>query len=309
MYCLDPVFSAHSPQAQAMASMFSWFMVLSVVIFLIVAGLVTYGIVRYRARPDSPEPRQTFGSRRWEITWTVIPLLIVLVLFGFTIRTMAFVDAPLDPAGTPDVVITGHQWWWEARYPNGAVTSREIHIPAGRRLLARIESADVIHDFWVPQLARKMDAVPGRSAYLYLQADSPGAYSGTCSEFCGKQHAGMRFTIIAEPEAEFSVWVARQAQNPPYPEGSALIGQGLFTALKCADCHTLSADDQTPKIGPPLAHIAGRRRLEGDLRNTPQNLALWTSRPQSIKPGSRMPDQQLSAEQLQALADLLRTRQ
>src|SRR5215472_16109119 len=134
------LFSPHSPQVQAISGLFGYFLILAAVIFLIVAGLVGYGIVRYRARPGAGQPRPHFGSRTLELTWTAIPLLIVIVLFIFTVRIMASIDAPLAPAQSADVVITGHQWWWEARYPNGAATANEIHIPAGRRLLARIES-------------------------------------------------------------------------------------------------------------------------------------------------------------------------
>jgi len=300
---LVPVLSPHSPEAHAIFRLFTYFLVLAAVIFLIVAGLVSYSIVRYRARSGDIDPRPTFGHRRIEITWTVVPLVIVLAIFVFTLRTMAHVDAPLEPDRPPDLTIIGHQWWWEARYPNGAMTAREIHIPAGRRLLARIESVDVIHDFWVPQLARKMDAVPGRAGYIWLRADVPGGYPGACAEFCGKQHAGMRFDVIAEPEVAFSAWVARQAETPP-----ADPGERLFRERKCAECHAISAREERRYPGPPLAHIAGRRTLGGNLPNTPGNLALWISSPQSILPGNRMPDSRLPADEAQALTRFLETR-
>ena len=297
------VFSPQSPEAQAITTIFTYFLVLAAIIFLIVAGLVGYSMVRYRAREGDAEPRPTFGHRRLEITWTVIPLVVVLAIFVFTIRTMAYVDAPLEPDQSPDLVITGHQWWWEARYPNGATTAREIHIPAGRRLLARIESADVIHDFWAPQLARKMDAVPGRMGYIWLRADVPGTYQGACSEFCGMQHAGMRFQVIAEPETDFSAWVERQAEAP-----AADPGERLFRERKCADCHATSAGDDRRLIGPPLAHIASRKLLGANLPNTPENLARWITSPQSILPGNRMPDSHLPAAELQELTRFLETR-
>ena len=301
---LGALFHPQSPQAEAIASLFTSYLVLAAVIFLTVAGLVGYGILRYRASRDAREPRQNFGSRKIELTWTVIPLLIVMVIFISTVRTMAFVDAPLEPNQPPDLVITGHQWWWEAQYPNGAVTASEIHIPARRRLLARIDSADVIHDFWVPQLARKMDAVPGRVGYLWLEADTPGSYQGTCSEFCGMQHAWMRFLVIAEPEADFSAWLRHQAETPVEPTaGLAAEGARIFGQQKCRDCH---ADSQK---GPPLMHIVGRRLLGGDIPNTPENLTRWITHPQSIKPGNRMPDSRLSGEEARALAAYLETLQ
>ena len=296
------VFTPHSPQVQAISTLFAAFLVLAAIIFTIVAGLVGYSIVRFRARPGSAEPRQVFGSRALEIAWTAVPLLIVIVLFVFTVRTMASIDAPLAPQRAPDVVITGHQWWWEARYPGGAETAHEIHIPAGRRLLARIDSADVIHDFWVPQLARKMDAVPGRPAYVWLEADSPGVYSGTCSEFCGMQHAWMRFQVVAEPEDQFNAWLRHEAEPPPPPAGLAAEGFRVFQQQKCGDCHAVSPADTRALTGPPLTHIAARRLLGGEIPNTPANLARWILTPQDIKPGNRMMNTSLQAADLGALS-------
>jgi cytochrome c oxidase subunit 2 len=232
-------------------------------------------------------------------------LVIVTVLFIATVRIMASIDAPLAPTQPPDLVITGHQWWWEARYPNGATTANEIHIPAGRRLLARIESADVIHDFWVPQLARKMDAVPGRPSYLWLEADTPGLYPGACSEFCGKQHAWMRFQVVAESDAGFSAWVSRQATpTSGEPEGSR-----IFQQQKCGDCHTVSSTDSRSLIGPPLAHISGRRLLGGEIPNNAANLTRWIVEPQSIKPGNRMPNPRLSSSDSRLLTTYLESLQ
>ncbi len=303
------VFHSHSPEAQSIATLFQYFLVVAAVVFLTVAGLVTYGIVRFRARPDGTDPRPHFGSRRLEITWTAIPLVIVAATFILAMRTMAFVDAPTAPSQPPDLTVTGRQWWWEARYANGAVAVNEIHIPAGRRLLARIDSADVIHDFWVPELARKMDAVPGRASYLWLEADSPGTYQGTCSEFCGMQHAWMRFTVVAQSAPEFSAWLERQAQTPPEPtDGIGAEGAQLFRQHKCDECHAIRADDRQFRKGPPLTHAAAGGLLGRELPNTPQNLALWITNPQSIKPGNRMPDQNLPASDVQALTAYLESR-
>jgi cytochrome c oxidase subunit 2 len=282
-------FSPHSPETHEIASLFSNFLILAAVIFLIVAGLVAYGAVRYRRRPGQGEPAQTFGHRILEITWILIPVMLVTGMFILTVRAMARIDAPLQPDRVPDLVVTGHQWWWEARYPNGAVAETEIHIPVSRRLLVRIESADVIHDFWVPQLARKMDAVPGRPSYIWLEADAPGTYQGVCSEFCGAQHAWMHFFVIAESEAEYSVWTKHQAEPARLPS-IAIFSQ------KCAECHS------NPAKAPDLTHVAGRQFLgAGISKNTPENLALWSSKPQSIKPGNHMPDQQLTQGEINAL--------
>jgi cytochrome c oxidase subunit II len=248
------------------------------------------------------EPRQIFGSRKLEVLWTVVPLAIVTGLFIVTVRAMVFIDAPQDSSRPPDLVITGHQWWWEARYPNGVLTTWDIHLPASRRLRARIESADVIHDFWAPELARKMDAVPGRWSYIWLEADTPGIYAGTCSEFCGAQHAWMRFRVIADTESSFDAWLESQAQPSPEPTGIAAEGARLFQSKKCTDCHTVTGAGPSTGKGPSLAHLASREFLGGGIsRNTPESLTLWLTDPQAAKPGNRMPDTPLSADERAAL--------
>jgi len=303
---LGPVLSPQSPQATAMSALLSNVLILSAIVFLIVAGLVTYSLVRYRSRGQTSEPRQHFGSRKIETIWTAMPLLVVVVLFLVTIRTMAFVDAPLNPDRAPDLVVTARQWWWEARYPNGAVTADEIHIPVSKRLLARVESADVIHDFWVPQLARKMDAVPSRPSYIWLEADVPGSYLGACSEFCGMQHAGMRFRVIADSDADFSAWLNHQAESPSQPASDlAAAGARLFEQYKCSDCHAVAGVSTNVVRGPSLAHLARRKFLGGELPNTAENIGRWITTPQSIKPGNKMPDQRVSTGDLQALTAYL----
>jgi cytochrome c oxidase subunit 2 len=279
------------------------------VIFILVAVLVTWSIIRYRARPGAGEPLQTFGSPRLETVWTVVPLILVTGLFFMTIRAMALIDAPGQPDRPPDLVITGHQWWWQARYANGALTAGEFHIPVGRRLLVQIESADVIHDFWVPELARKMDAVPGRTGYIWLEADSAGTYDGVCSEFCGTQHAWMHFIVVAEPEAAFSAWLAQQAEPATKPSTEATLrGRTLFQQKKCGDCHAISGSDARGASGPDLTHVASRRFLgAGISANTAENMSRWSSSPQAIKPGNRMPDQSLSASELEAITSYLET--
>jgi cytochrome c oxidase subunit 2 len=249
---------------------------------------VILSLVRFRSRGVTAEPQQVFGSRKLEILWTVVPLLIASGLFVVTVRAMVSIDAPQDSDRPPDLVITGHQWWWEARYPNGVVVPWDIRIPASRRLRARIESADVIHDFWVPDLARKMDAVPGRWSYIWLEADAPGTYAGTCSEFCGAQHAWMRFRVIAQPEQDFEAWLNNEAKatrnDVPDP------AEPLFRN-KCERCHTVVATEPSSGKGPSLAHLASREFLgSGISRNTRENLTLWLTDPQAAKPGNRMPE-------------------
>jgi cytochrome c oxidase subunit 2 len=275
--------------------------VIAAVVFLVVLTGVVYSVVRYRSRGITAiEPKQIFGSRKLEVLWTVVPLLIVTGLFIVTVRAMVVIDAPQDSVRHPDLVITGHQWWWEARYPNGVVVPWDIHIPTSRRLRARIQSADVIHDFWAPELARKIDAVPGRWSYIWLEADAPGTYEGTCSEFCGAQHAWMRFRVTAEPDETFQTWLKNEARATVSDvPGSDL---GLFGDKGCAKCHTIVATQPSSGKGPSLAHLASREFLGGGIaRNTPENLMLWLTDPQSAKPGNRMPNTPLTAEERRAL--------
>jgi cytochrome c oxidase subunit 2 len=300
-------FTPYSPQAQVAASLFAGILILSAAVFILVACLVCYSLIRYRARAGAGEPRQTFGSRRLETVWTAIPLVLVTAIFIVTVRAMALIDAPDQPGRPADLVVTGHQWWWQARYPNGAATAGEIHIPVGKRLLVQIESADVIHDFWVPGLARKMDAVPGRSAYIWLEADVPGTYDGRCSEFCGTQHAWMQFIVVAEPQAAYSVWLNHQAEPGATPTTEpAAQGALLFQQKKCGDCHAISGTAARGASGPDLTHVASRQFLGAGISpNTLENLGLWSAAPQSAKPGNRMPDQALTPAERTALAAYL----
>jgi cytochrome c oxidase subunit 2 len=191
-----PVFNPTSPEARAISELFLAVLVICGVILAIVTGLVAYSLVRSRAQPGAGEPRQVFGNHRLEILWTVVPVLVLMWILALTVRAMRI----SDPSGNdpPDLIVIGHQWWWEVRYPNrSAVTANEIHIPAGERLSVQLESADVIHDFWAPQLGRKMDMIPGLTNHIWLQADKPGTYLGACAEYCGAEHAWMRFLVVA----------------------------------------------------------------------------------------------------------------
>ncbi len=306
------LFHTQSPQTEVIAGLLRAVLVLSAVVFAIVAGLVGVSLLRGRTAGSEPDrPGSAARRARIEAAWTITTTVVLGVLFLATVRAMALIDAPLDPNQSPDLVVTGHQWWWEARYRNGAVTSSEIHIPAGRRLLVRINSADVIHDFWVPELARKMDAVPGRDGYIWLEANRPGRYQGTCSEFCGAQHAWMHFVVIADTGADFSRWLERQSQPATAPsEGAVAEGATLFLSKKCGDCHSISGTAAKGGNGPDLTHILSREFLgAGISKNSPEAFALWLTNPQAAKPGNRMPDAHLSNAEVRALAAYLGTLQ
>lgn len=302
-----PVFSPASPQAKVIFDFTVVVGILCAVIFLIVLTIVVYALLRFRAAPNAPEPHQSVGNKAIEVTWTLIPILIVVWLFVITARAMNRSD-PVPQQHDPDLVVIGHQWWWEARYPHsGAITANEIHIPVGKPLLLRLESADVIHDFWAPQLSRKMDVVPGQSNYMWLQASQPGTYAGACAEYCGTEHAWMWFSVVAQPPEEFEAWQQRQLQPLSTPKAEfAARGAQLFQQATCANCHAINGTAARTQVGPDLTHMAERHVLAaGVLANTRTNLAKWLRNPQAYKPGTLMPNLQLTQTQVDALVDYL----
>src|SRR5262249_1357985 len=297
---LDP----QSPQARAIFDLTKVSYVIFALIFVIVTFGIVYAILRFRARAGEPDPKQIAGNRKVEITWLVIPFLIVLLLFVLTIQAMNQGDPP--PAPSPDLVVTGHQFWWQAGYPaSGVTTANEIHIPAGKPLSVRLESADVLHEFWVPKLTRKMTNVPGQHNHIWLQADKPGTYIGQCSEFCGTQHAWMRIVVVAEEPAQFEQWQQTQLRPAQAPTSNAIAsGLELFRTSTCINCHAINGvAGANSRVAPDLTHVASRRQLgAGILENTPANMRSWLKSPQHIKPGALMPDFSFSDEQLNDLA-------
>jgi cytochrome c oxidase subunit 2 len=287
-------------QSAAISHLFVIVLVVAALILAVVVGLVVFIVLRYRQRDDGREPAQTSGNLTLEVVWTAIPIGMLVIIFFFTVKTMREVS---PPAGmhAPDLVVVAHQWWWEVRYPRaGVVTANEVHIPTGKHLLVRVESADVIHDFWVPRLARKVDAIPRHPNHLWLQVDVPGTYLGSCNEYCGVGHAQMRLRVIAEPEEEFRAWEDAQLIVPPAPvSAAAQRGKLIFQRRTCAACHRIAGTAAAGTVGPDLSHLASRQTLaSGAAPNTREELAKWLTDPNSIKPGSHMPNLQLSHAEL-----------
>ena len=293
--------------------LFILIMVLAVLVSLFVAALVIYAMFRFRARPGQAEPPAMFGHHKLELTWTIIPLVVVLVLFILTVLHMRSASArpgnkAIDlPDRQPDIVAIGNQWWWEFRYPaSGVVTANEIHLPVGRQVLVQLEASDVIHDFWIPQLEHKMDMVPGQVNYLWLEADRPGTFQGACAEYCGNQHAWMRILAIAQPEPEFNAWIQQQ-RSPVPPSANSLVEQGrqLFVQRTCGNCHAVASTSEG-QAGPELTHFASRQTIgAGVVENTPENIAAFVRNPQAVKPGILMPNFRLSEEEVRALTAYL----
>jgi cytochrome c oxidase subunit 2 len=304
-----PVLHPQSHYARSIFVLSSWMLWISLAIFLLVAGLVTYAGWKFRARPGEADPRQVFGSTKWEMVYLIPPTLLLAVIFAFMLHVMHTSDPPAQASGD-DIVIIGHQWWWEVRYPKlGFVTANEIHIPAGKDVQFGFESADVIHDFWVPELGRKIDMIPGRHAKVWLAADHPGTYLGACAEFCGKEHAWMRIRVIADDPAAFTAWYTEQQKMAPMaatPEQRR--GLSDVSSIACANCHTISGTSARGIIGPDLTHMASRETLAaGRLSNTPEQLSAWLHDPQEFKPGSRMPNLRLTDEQRGDIVQYLET--
>jgi cytochrome c oxidase subunit 2 len=298
------VFRTFSPETASISHLFVIVLIICGIILAIVIGMIGYGLVFFRHKPGSADPAPHFGNRKLEITWTVGPILIITWLFVLTVYGMR----QSDPAANrpPDLIVTGHQWWWEVRYPqSGVITANEIHIPVGRQWLVQLESADVIHNFWVPALARKIQAIPGQTNHIWLEADAPGTFAGECAEYCGAEHSWMRFSVIVESPTAFNGWLIKQ-ENPA--TNSAQQGLKIFQTMTCVNCHSIRGVSVAANAGPDLTHLADRRILGGGvLPNTETNLFRWLKDPQAIKPGCLMPDLKLTDTQADALASYLET--
>jgi cytochrome c oxidase subunit 2 len=290
----------------------------AVAVFVVVQTALVVTLIRYRKRPGQGEPKQTHGHTLVEIAWTLVPALILVFIAVPTIRTI-FQLRGVAPADALQVEVTGHQWWWEFRYPDqGIVTANELHVPEGRPVALAITSADVIHSFWAPRLSGKRDAMPGRITRLVFTADSVGTFLGQCAEFCGVSHANMRLRVMVDSPAAFDAWVARQSA-PPLPvdssDGLALRGEAAFRQIRdpanhsCVACHTI-AGVSGGVLGPNLSHVGSRTTIAGGtLSSDSAGLARWLRDPLREKPGSLMPRIDLSDEEIAALIAYLHGRE
>lgn len=315
---IDGVTSIFRPLAQpAQEIKETSLLVLSVcgVIFLVVAGLLVYALVRFRHRAgdEASEPPQVYGSNQIELAWTVLPLLIVFVLILVTSRTIADIQNRKMPAGAVQATIVGHQWWWEIRYPDlGIVTANELHVPASvagasRPTFLKLRSADVAHSFWVPQLAGKTDLIPNRENVMWIEPRTPGTYLGNCAEYCGTQHARMLLRVVVQTPDEFAHW-AKQQQQAALSDTTATEGRKVFFANSCVNCHTINGTSAQGKFGPDLTHLMSRQTLAaGVVTNTPDKLRQWIRDPQTIKVGCLMPNMQLTDAQVDQIVAYLQT--
>ena len=290
---------------------------ITVGIFIVVAGLLTFVLIRYRQRPgdDNHEPAQIYGSNQIELSWTVIPILIVVTLFLTTTRVVMGTQAIPKPASAFNVVVIGHQFWWEYRYPGlGIVTANELHIPISdpahpTPTYLTLASADVTHSFFVPRLGGRMDLIPNRVNETWVDPPRPGLFLRQCGQYCGTQHAKMLLRVYVQTHADFDAWAAQQKQ-PARQDFSGLPkaaeGEQVFLHNACINCHTISGTAATGRFGPDLTHLASRDTIaSGSVPNTPQNLRQWIDNPDSLKPGSLMPSMHLAPHDLDAITAYL----
>jgi cytochrome c oxidase subunit II len=299
MESFDPV----TRQAVEITNLFNAELVVSALLLALVLSWLVLALVRFRARPgDNTEPPQVHGNPRLELAWTIAPAVTLGIVFIVVVLTMRSVDAV--PSGAQQVRVIGHQWWWEFQYPDlGVVTANELHVPVGTPLQVNLDSVDVIHSFWVPRFGMMRDAVPGRTNQMSIFVQRAGIFDGSCTQYCGRQHAWMRIRIVAEPREQFDAWAAQQA-GPATLAGAP--GQQLFVRNTCVNCHTIRGVSAA-NVGPDLTHLGSRATLgAGVIDNTPDNLRRWIRDASSIKPGVLMPAfADLSEAELNALVDYL----
>ncbi|HEX4330520.1 MAG TPA: cytochrome c oxidase subunit II [Usitatibacter sp.] len=318
-HALHDALDAAGPQAGHIVHL--WWLTVAICTAVFAAVMAALVVALKRApRAQAGDPPDVSSLTRAEPTLfravtaavaaSAVLLMVLLVASIATDRAIA----SLPGEGALHIEVTGHQWWWAVHYDDAQLdrvfdTANEIHVPVGRPVIVSLESADVIHSFWVPNLHGKKDLIPGHTTSISLRADKPGIYRGQCAEFCGLQHAFMAFEVVASPPAEYEAWA--QAQRRPAAEPSdaqAQHGKELFMSGTCMLCHAIDGTTAGARMAPNLTHVASRRTLAaGTLENTPQNLAAWILDPQKAKPGAQMPAHPLDGSDLGALVAYLET--
>jgi cytochrome c oxidase subunit II len=308
------IFKPESTPADSIYRLSIFVLAITAVIFTIVFSLIAYAVIKFRRRSnDGPEPPQVYGSNQIELAWTVIPVLIVLVLFMATARVIHAIQDARMPNGAIEVTAIGHQFWWEFRYPAlGIVTANELHVPVSDPshpipTFLKLLSADTDHSFWVPQLAGKTDLIPNRVNKMWIDPHDVGVYVGQCAQYCGMQHAKMLLRVYVDSPEQFAQWVQKE-KAPAQSIDAASEGRRIFETTACINCHTVSGTVADGRFGPDLTHLMSRDTIaSGAALNTPENLKTWIQDPDSIKPGSLMPAMKLNDQDLDALTAYLET--
>jgi len=309
-------FEPASSNAALITNLGTAIFVIAIGVFVVVESLLVFSVIRF-SRKREGEPAQIEGNARFEIAWTAAPAIVLAVVFFLSLQTLNQVAyspvAPSGPAGTPaggsalHVRVVGHQWWWEFDYPDlNIVTASELHVPVNTVVNFDLESVDVIHSFWVPQLAGKTDVIPGHVNHTWFQASQTGTFHGQCAEFCGIEHALMRLDVVVETSDQFQAWVKQQQAPVATMTGDAARGEPLFLNGACIGCHTIDGTKAQGKVGPNLTHLASRKLFAGaTFENNADNLKKWLANPPAMKPGTLMPNLNLAPSDLDALVAYL----
>jgi cytochrome c oxidase subunit II len=275
-------------------------------VFVVVFGLLVYAALRFRksADDDGREPAQVYGSTQVELAWTIVPVLIVLVLFLTSARVIFSVQDAVHPPNSLEVTVIGHQFWWEYRYPGlDVVTANELHVPVSDSAhptptILKLLSADTDHSFWVPRLAGKTDLIPNFPNTTWIEPHQTGLYQGQCAQYCGTQHAKMLLRVYVDTREDFERWVQKQRQPAERVEAVSR-GRAVFERTSCINCHTVQGTVANGRFGPDLTHLMSRDTIaSGAAPNTPKELRRWIENPDAIKPGSKMPAMGLASQQL-----------
>lgn len=311
---LPPTWEGHetvlrpaSVQAHAVLGLFHFQWIVSAIVWVLVVAAVLYAAYR-GSRRAVPDVRHEATLRTWVGVATALTIVTLVGYLAYDFGVGRAVAAPFGDPRALHISLTGHQWWWEVQYNDTApqhqlTTANEIHVPVGRRVLFTLTSRDVIHSFWMPNLSGKKDLIPGHTNDVWFVADTPGVYRGQCAEFCGLEHARMALVVVAQPAADYRKWYEEQLQPDAQPSDSLrAFGQQVFLTGSCALCHAINGTPAGGRFGPDLTHLGSRLTLAaGTLPNTRGNLGGWIVDPQSIKPGARMPSNNLEPKQLRAV--------
>jgi cytochrome c oxidase subunit 2 len=313
------IFAPNSTPADQIFGLSMFVLVVTGVIFAIVVGLLLYAAIKFRNRTndDLREPLQIYGSDQLELAWTVIPVLIVIVLFMTSARVIHAIQDARRPPGRIEVTVVGHQFWWEFRYPQyGFVTANELHVPVSdpknpTPTFLTLLSADTDHSFWIPRLAGKTDLIPNHPNSTWIDPHEIGLYLGQCAQYCGTQHAKMLLRASVDTRADFDRWV--QAQQQTSHDDSALSleaqeGRRVFNATACVNCHTIAGTAANGRFGPDLTHLMSRETIAaGIASNNAEELRRWVQNPAAIKPGCLMPSMNLTDKELDEVTAYLLT--
>lgn len=310
------IFHPQSVPAHEIFRLSIFVLIVTGAILLTVYGLLLHVVIRYRQKPgdDQREPPQIYGSNQIELAWTVIPILIVVVLFLSTVRIIFVIQHRKRPKQVLNVAVVGHRYWWEFRYPKyGFVTANELHVPVTKDLqhplptFLKLTTADVDHSFWVPRLNGKTDLFAGQVNQMWIEPEATGVYLGQCAQFCGVEHARMLIRVYAQSPADFDKWLANQ-EKPAVEDPAVADDRAVFEHTACINCHAIRGTVADGRYGPDLTHLMSRDTIAaGTLPNTKDNLEKWIKDPDAYKPGCNMPAMKLSDQDVDKIVSYLVT--